>query len=165
MNRHLSRTLNGAKYFRPETEAEKNLKEEIDHLKKVLENECVSNPNRESVEGSPDDQSSLRDTIHNKERELELLIRELDDKVRFGQKATERPGSGSGRVFTFPERRPPSQSGAFEDSRRMDVMERPRSRGTGDMWTRQGDDRRGYQGGRERGFLGNRGMDRYGIGM
>lgn len=145
---------------RPETEAEKNLKEEIDHLKKVLENECVSNPNRESVEGSPDDQSSLRDTIHNKERELELLIRELDDKVRFGQKATERPGSGSGRVFTFPERRPPSQSGVFEDSRRMDVMERPRSRGTGDMWTRQGDDRRGYQGGRERGFLGNRGMDR-----
>lgn len=145
---------------RLETEAEKTLKEEIDHLKKVLENESVSNPNRESVEGSPDDQSSLRDTIHSKERELELLIRELDDKVRFGQKVTERPGSGSGRVFAFPERRPPSQSGVFEDSRRMEVMERPRSRGTGDTWTRQGDDRRGYQGGRERGFVGNRGMDR-----
>lgn len=91
---------------------------------------------------------------------MELLTRELDDKVRFGQKAIKRPGSGSGRVFRFPERRPPSQSGVFDDSRSMEVMGRPRSRGTGDMRTRQGDDRRAYHDGREIGFFGNRGMDR-----
>ncbi|XP_057507561.1 eukaryotic translation initiation factor 4B2-like [Actinidia eriantha] len=142
---------------RPETEAEKNLKEEINHLKKELEKESSSHANRESLEGET--QSSLNDLIGSKERDLELLIRELDDKVRFGQKGIERPGSGAGRVSSFPER-PPSQSGAFEESRSMDFMERPRSRGTGDMWPRQGDDRRSFQGGRERGFLGNRDTDR-----
>ncbi|CAL5421254.1 unnamed protein product [Camellia sinensis] len=145
---------------KPETEAERNLKAEIDHLKKELEKESASIGNREPLEGSSEDQTSLNDVILSKEKELELLIREMDDKVRFGQKAVERPGSGAGRVSGFPER-PPSQSGAFEESRSMEFMERPRSRGTGgDMWTRQGDDRRSFQGGRERGFLGNRDMDR-----
>uniref|UniRef100_A0A5B6Z178 Putative hepatoma-derived growth factor-related protein 2-like n=1 Tax=Davidia involucrata TaxID=16924 RepID=A0A5B6Z178_DAVIN len=136
---------------RPETEAEKILKEEIDHLKKE--------PEKESVQGSGKDQTSLHDQILCKERDLELLVRELDDKVRFGQKAVERPDSGAGRVAGFPER-PPSQSGMFEESRSMEFMERPRSRGTGDVWTRQGNDRRAFQGGREGGFLGNRDVDR-----
>ncbi|KAE9454145.1 hypothetical protein C3L33_13950, partial [Rhododendron williamsianum] len=140
--------------WRPETEAEKNLQEEIDHLKKELEKVFVSHPNSESLEKFQEDQSSLRDLILGKERELELLTRELDDKVRFGQKAIKRPGSGSGRVFRFPERRPPSQSGVYDDSRSMEVMGRPRSRGTGDMWTTQGDDRRAYHDGREIGFFG-----------
>ncbi|PSR84815.1 Eukaryotic translation initiation factor 4B2 like [Actinidia chinensis var. chinensis] len=144
---------------RPETEAEKILKEEINILKMEFEKECSSHANRESLEGSGEDQSSLNDLIRSKERDLELLIRELDDKVRFGQKGIERPGSGAGRVSSFPERSP-SQSGAFEESRSTDFMERPRSRGTVDMWPRQGDDRRSFQGGRERGFLGNRDMDR-----
>ncbi|KAF7124100.1 hypothetical protein RHSIM_Rhsim12G0108800 [Rhododendron simsii] len=143
---------------RPEIEAEKNLKEEIDHLKKELEKEFVSHPNRESLEKFQEDQSSLRDLILGKERELELLTQELDDKVRFGQKAIERPGSGSGRVSGFPERRPPSQSGVFDNSRSMEVMGRPRSRGSGDMRTRH--DRRAYHDGREIGYFGNRGMDR-----
>ncbi|KAL6983784.1 hypothetical protein U1Q18_017160 [Sarracenia purpurea var. burkii] len=145
---------------RPETEAEKNLKEELDNLKKEFEKESVSNANRASVEGSSDDQSSLRDLILLKERDLELLIRELDDKVRFGPKVIERPGSGAGRVSSFPER-PPSQSGVFDESRSVEFMERPRSRGIGDPWTGHGDDRRASRGGRERGFLDNRDMDRY----
>nr|DAD34427.1 TPA_asm: hypothetical protein HUJ06_005067 [Nelumbo nucifera] len=123
---------------RPETEEEKMLKEEINQLKKELEKEAV---------------------VDSKERDLELLIRDLDDKIRFGQKAIDRPGSGSGRAVPFPER-PPSQSGLSEDSRSIEFMERPRSRGTGDVWTRPGEDRRGFHGGRERGFLGNRDMDR-----
>ncbi|KAA8533221.1 hypothetical protein F0562_033246 [Nyssa sinensis] len=146
---------------RPETEAEKNLKEEIDHLKKDLEKECALNATRESVQGSGEDQASLHDLILQKERDLELLTRELDGKVRFGQKVIERPGSGAGRIAGLPER-PPSRSETFEESRSMEFMERPHSRGTGDVWTGQGDDRRSLQGGRERGFLGNRDIDRYG---
>ncbi|XP_042500714.1 eukaryotic translation initiation factor 4B2-like [Macadamia integrifolia] len=84
-----------------------------------------------------------------KEKDLELLIRELDDKVRFGQKSFERPGSGAGRVAGLPER-PPSQSGLSDDYRS----------GTADVWSRPGDDRRAFQGGRERGFLSNRDIDR-----
>ena len=117
---------------------------------------------------------------------MEALIRELDGKVRFGQKAVERPGSGAGRFTGFPERPPsqsagerpgsrpgsgagrfmsfserPSQSGSFDDVRGPETMDRPRSRGTADVWTRPGEDRRGsFQGGRDRGFLGNRDFDR-----
>lgn len=133
---------------RPETEAEKILREEIDNLKREFEKESAS-------KGSAEYQTSLHDQILLKERDLELLILELDDKVRFGQKAVERPGSGAGRVASVQER-PPSQSGSFEESRSVEFTETPRSRGTGDAWARQGDDRRGFTGGRERGFLGNR---------
>ncbi|OVA20576.1 Plant specific eukaryotic initiation factor 4B [Macleaya cordata] len=146
---------------RPETDEEKMLKEEINNLKKELEKEDAINVNGESLDGgSGADKTSLHEIIQSREKDLELLIRELDDKVRFGQKAaTERPGSGAGRVIGYPER-PPSQSGRSEDSRNMEFMDRPRSRGTGDVWTRPVDDRRAFQGGRERGFLGNRDMDR-----
>lgn len=146
---------NSQNYFRPETEEEKLLKEEIDHLKE-LQKEFMG---RESVQGSGGDQPSLQDTISQKEMELEILIHDLDDKVRFGQKALERPGSGAGRAGSFPER-PPSQSGSFDESRSMEFMDRPRSRGKHDIWTRPGDDRRAFQGGRERGFLGSRDFDR-----
>ncbi|KAF5741106.1 eukaryotic translation initiation factor 4B family protein [Tripterygium wilfordii] len=142
---------------RPETEEEKLLKEELDHLKKELEKESSVKASQESPQG---DRPSLQDTIIQKESELEILIRELDDKVRFGQKAIERPGSGAGRGASFAER-PPSRSGSVDDSRSVEFTDRPRSRGTGgDMWARHGDDRRSFQGGRERGFLGNREMDR-----
>lgn len=108
-------------------------------------------------------QTVLHDEILNKEKELDQLIRDLDDKVRFGQKAIERPGSAAGRVSVFPER-PPSQSGSVEEFRSAEFVERPRSRGmggTGDLWTRPVDDQRAFQGGRERGFLGHRDTDRY----
>lgn len=134
------------------------MKEEIDNLKKELEKESplTTEPKEEAAE----DQPSLQDRILQKERELEKLIRDLNDKVRFGQKAAERPGSGAGRGGGFLDR-PPSQSGPFEESRSIEFTERPRSHGTGDIWTRPADDRRAFQGGRERGFLGNRDLDRW----
>lgn len=151
------------KYFRLETDEEKKLKEEIDDLKKELGRECTMEANSESLQGSGGDQTSLRDILLRKERELETLIRDLDDKVRFGQKSVERPGSrpssGGGRVAGFSER-PPSQSGSIEETRNMDFMDRPRSRGAGDAWARSADDRRSFGAGRDRGFLGNRDLDR-----
>lgn len=166
---------------RPETEQERALKEEIENLKKELEKESGGDVSQESG----GEQANLRELVQSKETELETLIRELDDKVRFGQKAVERPGSGAGRFTGFPERppsqsagerpgsgagrftgfsdRPPSsQSASFEDARGPETMDRPRSRGTGaDVWTRPGEDRRGsFQGARDRGFLGNRDFDR-----
>lgn len=146
------------KSCRPETEEEKTLKEELDHLKKELEKE--SNVIGESVQESGGDQPSLHDIILNKERELEKLTRDLDDKLRFGQKAVERPGSGAGRAGSFLERTP-SQSGSIDDSRSVEFTDRPRSRGIGDPWSRPADDRRAFHGGRERGFLGSRDMDRW----
>lgn len=148
------------KSCRPETEEETRLKEEIDSLKKDLES--TNNVNSESVQECSGTQPSLHDTVLQKERELELLIRNLDDKVRFGQKAIDRPGSGAGRPGSGAGRagsfleRIPSQSGSFEDSRNMEYMDRPRSHGKGDAWARPSDDRRGFQGSRERGFQGSR---------
>lgn len=137
-----------------------NLKVEIDHLKRELEKESASNVNRDSQQVSGQVQTSMHDRLLQKERELEQITRELDDKVRFVHKPIERPGSGSGRSSAVFER-PPSRSGSFEDSRNTEFMQRPRSRGTGDAWPRQRDERRGFQGGRERGFLGSRNVDRY----
>lgn len=141
-------------YCRPETQEEKKLKEKINQLKKELEEESTSGgePAQEFSE-----QVSLHDTILEKERELEKLIGDLDDKVRFGQKETERPGSGAGRAGSFLDR-PPSRS--FGESRNPEFMDRPRSRGTGDQWSRPVDDRRGFQGGGESGFLGSRDLNR-----
>lgn len=156
---------------RPETREEQVLKEEIDFLKKQLDKEAAININGE--------QTGLQEQIHAKERDLELLIRELDDKVRFGQKATERPGSGAGRSSGFSERPgsggrnsgiserpgsgagrstgfPPSQSGVSDEFRNVEHIDRPGSRGTVDVWTRPVDDRRSFQGGREGGFLRSR---------
>lgn len=108
------------------------MKEEIEQLKKKL------------LQISGDDQTSIRDLVLQRERELELLVRQLDDKVRYSQKNFERQGSGAGRGAGFNERppsrpgayedprsgfhdRPPSQHGAYEDSR-AGYIERPRSR-------------------------------------
>ncbi|KAL0385457.1 UNVERIFIED_CONTAM: Eukaryotic translation initiation factor 4B2 [Sesamum radiatum] len=116
----------------PETEEEKNLKEEIEHLKKEL------------LLKSGDDKTSMHDLILQREGELELLVRQLDDKVRYSQKNFERPGSGAGRGAGFNERppsrpganeepragfndRPPSMPGAYEEPRAA-YTERPRSR-------------------------------------
>ncbi|XWS22668.1 hypothetical protein CRYUN_Cryun29cG0055800 [Craigia yunnanensis] len=141
---------------RPETEEEEILKEEIDNLKEL---EKDSTPKAESAGVQP----TLHDTLLHKERELEILIQDLNNNVRFGQKAVERPGSGAGRISSFPDR-PPSQSGSIDGCSGVEFMDRPRSRGTADAWTRPGDDRRGFQGGfqggRDRGFLGNRDLDR-----
>ncbi|KAK1381529.1 eukaryotic translation initiation factor 4B2-like [Heracleum sosnowskyi] len=147
---------------RAETEVEKNLKVEIDHLKRELEIESASDDKSESQQASGQEQTNLHDRILQKEKELEQITRELDDKVRFVQKPIERPGSGSGRSSVVPER-PHFRSGSFGEPRNIEFTERPRSRGTGDAWPRQRDERRGFQGGgRERGFLGSRDVDRSG---
>ncbi|KAK6160285.1 hypothetical protein DH2020_003666 [Rehmannia glutinosa] len=99
---------------RPETEEEKNLKEEIEHLKKEL------------LQRSDDDQSSIHDLIRQREQELELLVRQLDDKIRYSQKNFERQGSEVGKGAGFYER-PPSRPGAYEEPR-VGYSDRPRSR-------------------------------------
>ncbi|XP_051122047.1 eukaryotic translation initiation factor 4B1-like [Andrographis paniculata] len=102
---------------RPETDEEKKLKEEIEELKKQLQ------------ETSGNDQTAVGDLILQKEQELETLVRELNDKVRYSQKH-ERPGSGAGRVGSFNERVPsrsPSMTGSYDDPR-SGYPERPRSR-------------------------------------
>ncbi|CAA2985073.1 eukaryotic translation initiation factor 4B2, partial [Olea europaea subsp. europaea] len=115
----------------PETEEERSLKEEIEHLKK------------EFLEKSCEEQSSLQALILKREKDLELLTQKLDYKVRYSQKVVERPSSGAGRGSIsierpyrpasyedsragFPER-PPSQPGAYEDPRGV-YSGRPRSR-------------------------------------
>ncbi|RDX91531.1 Eukaryotic translation initiation factor 4B1, partial [Mucuna pruriens] len=145
---------------RPETMEEKLLKEEIGNLKKELEKESTINSNKESADEAGGNPASTHAILRQKEKELELLVRDLDDKVRFGQKAVERPGSSAGKSTGVSDR-PPSRSGSFEDSRSVDFTERPRSRGTGDMWMRPSDDRRQFQGSRERGwFSGSRDSNR-----
>ncbi|XP_028752346.1 eukaryotic translation initiation factor 4B2 [Neltuma alba] len=157
---------------RPETREEKLLKEEIDNLKKQLENESSLDSRKESVEEARGDHNSPQKILLQRERELQSLIRDLDDKVRFGQKAIERPGSGAGRPGSGAGRppsgagraagfsdRPHSRSGSFEDSRSVEFTDRPPSRGTGDLWTRP-DDRRSFQGARDRGFPNSRVLDR-----
>ncbi|KAF2307058.1 hypothetical protein GH714_024597 [Hevea brasiliensis] len=143
---------------RLQTDEEKLLKEEIEQLKEH-QKELTVKGNRESQEGPVEDQPNLQDIISQKEKKLEQLIRDWDDKVRFGQKAIERPGSEAGRAASFSER-PYSRSGSFDESRSMEYVDRPRSRGSGtqDIWKRPGDDRR--EGGRERRFLGSRDFDR-----
>ncbi|XP_075479636.1 eukaryotic translation initiation factor 4B1-like [Primulina tabacum] len=84
---------------RPETEDEKNLKEEIELLANELQQK------------SGKDQTSLNEIILQKQQELDLLVRQLDDKVRYSQKAFERHGSGAGRGTGFHDR-PPSRPGA-----------------------------------------------------
>ncbi|CAO2828868.1 unnamed protein product [Amaranthus hypochondriacus] len=159
--RKIDLDLDHRRIDRPESEEEKVLKEEIENLKKELEKESGNDVSMESK----GEQISLHDLIQSKERDLEALARDLDNKFRSGQKAVERPSSrpssGAGRFTSFPER-PPSQSGSYDDVRGPEVTERPQSRGSRDIWTRPGEDRRGsFQGGRDRGgFLGNRDFDR-----
>lgn len=146
-------------FLRPETDKEKSLKEELDLLKRELDKELEMKSNGEFAQRPGEDQSNLSDIISQKEKELELLIRDLDDKARIRPKAPERPGSGSGRI-TGSSDRPPSRSGSIDESRSLDHNGRPPSRGAGDAWSRPNSDRRAFQGGRDRGFFGSRDYDR-----
>ena len=141
---------------RPETEEEKNLREEIWDLKRELQKESEK---RQSMQGSGEDQISLQDLILSKERNLEQLNCDLDDKVRFGRKVMEKPGSGAFRGAIISERLP-SQSDSLVNSRNKEIRLRPQTPGTGDVRIRPGDNRRAFQGGMERRILGNRDTDR-----
>lgn len=129
---------------RPETDEERLLKEEIANLKKELD---------KGSEGSTNsDQPNFRDIIHQKERDLEKLICDLDDKVRFTSKPAERPGSDAGRAASFSENSH-SRSGSIDESRSVEPIDRPRSRG-------MAEDRRSFKGSRQRGFIDNKDVDR-----
>ncbi|KAH6825272.1 hypothetical protein C2S53_006996 [Perilla frutescens var. hirtella] len=117
---------------RSETEEEKHLKEEIDQLKK------------EALQKSGEELAGVQDLLHKKEQDLELLVRQLDDKVRYSQKNFERQSPGAVRGAGFNDRphsrpgiyedrrpgfhdRPPSSHGSYEEPR-VGYQERPPSR-------------------------------------
>ncbi|CAA7061660.1 unnamed protein product [Microthlaspi erraticum] len=162
--RKMDMELEHRRVDRPETEEEKMLKEEIEELRKKLEKESIAPETKESDQepGSNNNHQDLPETIRGKEKDLEILTRELDDKVRFRQKPVERPGSGAGRTGSYSERTH-SRSGSIDESRSFESMERPRSRGAVDAWVRPVDDqRRNFQGSKERGFFNNRSSSREG---
>ncbi|CAA0833136.1 eukaryotic translation initiation factor 4B1 [Striga hermonthica] len=99
---------------RPETEEEKNLREEIEHLKTELLKETV------------EDQTTTLNLIHQKENDLELLVRQLDNKVRYSQKIFERKSSGPFTGSGF-NNRPPSRPGSQDEQRRFGSLDRPPS--------------------------------------
>lgn len=155
--RKIDSELDHRRVDRPGTEEERQLKEELNQLKKALTEESEGSANGESEQSSADQQASLREQIAQREKDLEKLIHDMDDKVRFRQRAS---SPGASRV-AYSSDRLPSQPGTFEESKSMDFTERPHSRGrTGDSWGKPSDDRRGFQGGRETGFPGSRSMDR-----
>ncbi|XP_075482056.1 eukaryotic translation initiation factor 4B2-like [Primulina tabacum] len=84
---------------RPQTEEEKNLKDKIEQLTNELQQKLVK------------DQTGVSEIIFQKQQELDLLVRQLDDRVRYSQKGFERHGSGAGRGAGFHDR-PPSRPGA-----------------------------------------------------
>ncbi|RWW14345.1 hypothetical protein GW17_00021886 [Ensete ventricosum] len=140
---------------RSETDEEKLLKEEINYLK-------ASNKNPEGL--SSEELSNLDKEIAMKAKDLEDLTRLLDDKVRFGQKATTiRPGHGADRSDTS-STRPPSRSGMSDGSRSIEFVEsvdRPQSHGgIGNAWEKTMDNRRESRGGRDKGFFDKRNGDR-----
>ncbi|XP_019164116.1 PREDICTED: eukaryotic translation initiation factor 4B2-like [Ipomoea nil] len=138
---------------RPESEEEKKLKEEIESLKK------------EALQSSGEDQARLHHLINEKEKDLNVLVQDLD-KIHLSEKGMERPGSGSGRVSGFSERSPSQRGGqgSFDERRTDDFVERPKLYGTQDALSRPFDDRRAFQAGRtgedRRAYQGGRHDDR-----
>lgn len=142
---------------RAETEEEIRLKEEINDLKAHAK-EIGSEQHVVNGDTSEGDHNALYEEILSKEKKLELIIRELDDKVRFVKRGNDRPISAAGRP---PESfdRPGSQSGRPDSGNSFESLGRPRSRGGEgggpDVW-RSAEDRRGaYGGGRDK-FFSNR---------
>lgn len=130
--------------LRPETTEEKMLKEAISSLKAEF---------TETEQKDPEEAKDLQKRILQMENDLERLIVELDNKVRFGQKssADTRPGSGAGRAQGYP------QPGASDEPRTGESVERPRSGGSnrGDSWARPVEENKwGFQGPRSRSSFG-----------
>lgn len=158
--RKIDKELEHRRVDRPVTDEEKVIKEEIDHLKKELAKESENKVNNSDSAGYSTEQRSLHDLTRQREKELVQLSQELDDKARFGQKASidVRPASGLGRTPISADR--PSQSAISEDLRNIEFMERPPSQGMGDSWSRPMDERRGFQRSRDSGFFDSRSSNR-----
>ncbi|XP_013614988.1 PREDICTED: dentin matrix acidic phosphoprotein 1-like [Brassica oleracea var. oleracea] len=163
--RKMDMELEHRRVDRPKTEEEKMLKEEIEELRKKLDKESIAPEIKQSDQesGSNNNHHDLPETLRGKEKYLEILTRELDDKVRFRQRPVERPGSGAGRGVSYSERTH-SRAGSVDESRSFESTERLRSRGAVDAWVRPVDDQpRNFQGGsKERGFFSNRPLSREG---
>lgn len=139
---------------RSETNEERLLKQEISNLK-AFATASESHPNGKFTNLSPEELSRIYEEITMKEKDLELLVHQLDDTIRFGQKvaANSRPGSAGGKSDTS-STRPPSQSGMSEGSRSIEFVDRPQSSsGAGDAWGKPMDGRRGFHRGRDQGFF------------
>ncbi|KAJ1279800.1 hypothetical protein BS78_04G183300 [Paspalum vaginatum] len=133
---------------RPETNEESVLKEEINLLKVEL--------NESEGKISDDDAKGLSEKITQMEKQLELLIIAMDDKIRFSQ----RPGSGAGRVIASPPTSFPDESQIKES------MERPHSRSGTEHYPKPTEERWGFQGSRDRGSFGvGRSSDRSSAGQ
>ncbi|GLJ13110.1 hypothetical protein SUGI_0205370 [Cryptomeria japonica] len=122
---------------RAETQEEQKLKEEINALKKLAE-ETVSGESK--MNGLDSSESAIQEKITLLEKELELLIRALDDKVRFGKKSGDsRPGSAAGRPFEHLEKLGKkdgdSRPGSAASGGPFDHLQRP--------WKKDGDSRPG----------------------
>ncbi|XP_062184771.1 eukaryotic translation initiation factor 4B1-like [Phragmites australis] len=129
---------------RPESDEEKILKEEINLLKvdlKEIEAKISDGYDQASLEEA----KKLSEKTSQMERQLQLLSIELDDKIRFGQ----RPSSGAGRVRTYPP-----TSLAEEPQATVSTMDRPRSRGGMEPYSKPVEERWGFQGSREKGSFG-----------
>ncbi|XP_074591594.1 eukaryotic translation initiation factor 4B1-like [Curcuma longa] len=142
---------------RSETNEERLLKEEINHLKSLaIETDGGSKLPVEQL-------SMLHNEIASKEKDLELLACRLDDTVRFGQRyptTNSRPGSAAGRSDTS-STRSASQSGMSERSRSTEFVDRPQSRGAaGDEGGQMANNRRGFQRGSDKGFFHGRNSER-----
>jgi hypothetical protein len=134
------------------------LKEEISLLKVDLK-EIEDKISGGSDQASLQDAKNLKEKISEMEKQIELLTRELDDKIRFGQ----RPGSGAGRATTFPR-----SSLAEEPQATVTIIDRPRSRdrppsrGGMESYHKPVEERWGFQGSRERdSFGGSSSSDRF----
>ncbi|GLJ36626.1 hypothetical protein SUGI_0736890 [Cryptomeria japonica] len=99
---------------RPESEKERELKEEINKLKMLVKN-AIEGDRVKYVEGSgqvldKEHADNLQAQLNQKESELQELTLGLDDMVRFPQKHVDRPSSRSGhsdhsgKLFSGPER-------------------------------------------------------------
>ncbi|KAK8943597.1 hypothetical protein KSP40_PGU019880 [Platanthera guangdongensis] len=162
--RKIDKELEHRRIDRHVADAEKMIKEEIDHLKKELVNEIENKVNKTDSTEYSAEQKRLQDLIREREKELVELARDLDEKARLGHKASidVRSGLGLGRTHLSADR-PPSQSTISGDSITFEYMERPPSAGRGDSWSRPMDERRGFQRSRDSGFFDSRSTGRYGI--
>eukprot|EP00250_Pteridium_aquilinum_P015006 c22323_g1_i1 orf=46-2157(+) len=130
---------------RPETEEEMMLKQEIQKLTELSKKEKDHSAQQTNGVVPDEDMESqnIFEELRTKEKQLEELVRALDDKVRFSQKAGDRPGSRSGRsdagrtydlsdrpgsrAGSRPGSRPGSRSGRSDGGRNYDLLERPGS--------------------------------------
>lgn len=144
---------------RPETEEERKLKEEVNFLKELLKKSAEDEAQMNGLALEELDMDKMQLTVKElklKEKQLERLTRDLDDKIRFGKRGGDsRPGSAAGRPFEYSER-PGSRSGLSDGGRSHDSLERPRSRGgevmAADVWMSSNEGQRGVHVDRERSF-------------